>query len=313
MTKKIYAVIALLAIHLGAEPARADLVYQGKHYPDRTHLYYQFTWLTPIQSGGSCHVFSTSGLFEAACFRETGKHVNISEAALFYAWLRPAILAGKLSYLKSGGGLITPWDAGDPATDFKNLNGGMVASEREAPFADFVAKLRQALVAEGQRRKSISEKLAHNQLSVDTANELLTRTIQAAPARVVAEMDGDLRARIPSGRVAADGTWMPHTADRGIQACVNRFTMHSRPYSTSEALATLAAQQPFLCSAYVDFGSRRLTEAFIPGGRHATLVIGYRKNPRFRDGIEYLVRDSNSFLPEWGWNVEQCDSVMTID
>src|SRR4051812_33531015 len=35
------------------------------------------------QQGGTCHIFSTAALYEAACFRKTGAKVQLSEAVLF--------------------------------------------------------------------------------------------------------------------------------------------------------------------------------------------------------------------------------------
>jgi len=62
--------------------------YNGKTYPVEVDLSTQLTRPNKLQVGGTCHVHAAVDLFEAACYRATGEHVNLSEAYLSYRHLR---------------------------------------------------------------------------------------------------------------------------------------------------------------------------------------------------------------------------------
>ena len=69
---------------------KADFSYAGKTFRDSVDLS-NLHPETKIQHGGSCHVHSAASLFEAACYKETGQRIKLSEAYLFYRHLRQTV------------------------------------------------------------------------------------------------------------------------------------------------------------------------------------------------------------------------------
>ncbi len=89
------------------------------------------------QTGGTCHLVSQVDLFEAACFRLTGKRINLSEAYLTHEHLKAALKdAARVNTLLSRkmGEHLTTFDGALPSDvrSLKRIMSGDVCVESEA-------------------------------------------------------------------------------------------------------------------------------------------------------------------------------------
>ncbi len=109
--------------------------------PPMIDLSYQFGPTCESQIGGSCHVFAQTALFEAACFKKTGKHIDISEETLFEQHLKRQLetMGEEALYpdqlIQGGEQVISGHVDGSQkiGKTLERIHSGQVCTEREAP------------------------------------------------------------------------------------------------------------------------------------------------------------------------------------
>lgn len=116
-----------------------------------THQYspdlrYQFSPRVPLQVGQTCHISAAVALWEAACFKKTGKRVDISEGYQIYKHLEQQIQKRPsydvLSFLLLKDGPLTDFDGGDIRDTLARLKAGNALVESEFTSESFYQKVR---------------------------------------------------------------------------------------------------------------------------------------------------------------------------
>lgn len=287
----------------------------------------QFNKYSQIQSGGTCHIFSATANFEAACFRATGKHINISEAHAAYLHFRKELGKTKSYPLEEVGidssNITATGDGGYAFNTLNRLNRGICTTEENFPFdAVFVnylqapqkeeqAKLNKAIkfVAEQDKTSEPTGKLENlfrHLYKYPTKGEALEKRQTVAenfyktrfPKKMQKSMDNFYHQKEPTAtETLATGEIKPIHLPEALNECVtkHKFDIKKHLYTPETIMSLLDKGFPVICEGYYRWAD---------GGQglHSSNIIGYRSNPKFKGGIEFLIRDSNALFPEWGWS-----------
>jgi hypothetical protein len=274
--------------------------YGDRRFNAEVNLSTHFASDIAIQSGGSCHIFAASALFSEACYRKTGKWVDMSEAYLFSQHLR-AEFGGRSRYgvaehkKESGLGMLTALDGGDakiaPGDTLDRMLEGKTCSRDCFPFdATFREAIREPI------RKNLGpleERLKVIEETAPVGNEELRETKKQRrefvtrwyEGRVPGEVCGSLRDH-ETGHLRKQ-TPEEEAAIRNCIGSVGRYVVKKeREFDVGDLLGLLDRGIPILCVGTFEFG---------PGseGGHASMLVGYRYN-RTSPHITWFFRDSNS-------------------
>ncbi len=115
-------------------------------FPAQVDLSNQYREVVSRQKGGSCHVFASSALVEANCFRKLGKHVDLSEAYLMNQHLQKKLKSVEALDLDEGcvknPNYVIPNAALDGGHSYKTLNiiktHGVCTEEEFTGYIDFI-------------------------------------------------------------------------------------------------------------------------------------------------------------------------------
>jgi len=269
----------------------------------------QFPANVKIQQGGTCSLYASAGLVEAACFRKTGKHVNFSEAALYVQYLDQLLSdpAGNYSILPKTADAFTDMDGVlRSGWSINHLIKGIDCfNANELPFdSNFVQHIQAIIQAYGNEEAQALEK-APSQAKSNQDLARLTRAISRDERRAA---DDELRFELGQyvGTSGSDPDIAECVSGKPIQ--VVDLSTHPWERVSAAAIETQVRQNhvPVLCEREWSYtnpdGSKNK-------GLHAVVVSGVRVDS---DGNkEFLIRDSNFEHPYW-FALSDCQRALVI-
>jgi len=257
----------------------------------------QFLANVKIQEGGTCSLFASAGLVEAACFRRTGKHVNFSEAALYLQYLDTLLLSpsGNYPILPKSQGEFTEMDGVlRSGWSVDHLIKGMDCfNETDLPFdMHFVQHVQAIIQAYGKEEAHLLEQ-APSQAKSSQDLARLMGSIRRDEQRAA-----DEELRFEFGQYIS-----PSGSDPDIAACLSGKPMRvadlsAHPWErvSGDVVEAQVRQHhvPVLCEREWSYTN---SDGSKTEGLHAFVVSGERGG---NDGKkEFLIRDSNIEQPYW--------------
>jgi hypothetical protein len=289
--------------------------FAGSDARDRADLSWMFPREVIRQTGQTCHIYSALGAMDAACSRAAGQPVLFSRAYQIMSHIKDKLRDRKpKDWTYSAFFSLAPWseseitglDQGWARNTLKRvISEGARVSDRQLGMD--VQKVLQPLKAwakkwggpERERLQEINESFKLALLSDEDAECATSQALRETYQRGTEELDQLMKDLLrpgsePSALESAD-------ADPAIRACFerHRFEVRHGEFSIHKMKELLSKGIPMICEGLF----------FLNGdddepGMHSTLVVGYRPNREFPDGIEYKVRDSYLGTQNWGWTLD---------
>lgn len=259
---------------------RADPTWPGADLSE------QFSKLSGMQRGGSCHIYSAVALIEAACFRGTGQRIKLSEEWYFFKHLQYKLFSERPNIEDTvRKGSITSIDGGDPTDTIKRFKSGMLCIDSERASSESETLMLQIFV-EGVKRKY--EKQKSEILLSPTFQSDAERESALAKAKFLNSFK--LRRTIEETIESAD---LKHTTAKFTQEQLNKIKQQRElitqcyskglqyehvPFELNLATELLDAKIPFIC----------MTED------HGNVVLGYDKRTDAAANIVYSFKFKDS-------------------
>jgi hypothetical protein len=296
--------------------------FEGQTYKTSVDLRHLFRVKTQVKTGGLCHLFSATSIYEAACFELTGNHVDFSEAYLAYRFYRRQF--GNLEFYDHQKPVrystsLTNLDGGRPEFSIDLLEKQETCQESSYAFNQgFIDNIRNFIQTENQWYEGLKRKL-NKRYPDPVQREKMLKTCATERGKIANNeicnlLDNHFQENATSVNLSQTNAGLKISSpDSKIRSCFqDKQETHKGQYFTHGlALKLLNNGHPFTCFGNIqlpkDFGKYKKFQAH--AGKwvsHITTVIGYRKNPDFENGIEYLVRDSNLDEPFWGFDINNC-------
>lgn len=267
----------------------SDEFFTDNQLENRVDLSPQFASCVSIQKGGSCHVFSSVALLEAACYRRLKAqgvpadkaHLDLSEARVFAEHLKQKYenVAPKDLNLRADAASFTPYDGGDA---YQNLvamtQKGEACTESQIPFGpSFEHSLDSAKVAAITLQLTLANSPA---MAKDSA--FYKEAFQKSFCQRMTNYE------------SCDESSAPTPEEQKLRLCINQWSSpepKTMPYTDEDAIRLLNKGIPFICSGYLQLG----TDGTI--GSHATTIVGYQRlentSDRSKSDVTWFIRDSN--------------------
>ena len=254
------------------------------------------------QHGDTCHIYAAAELFEAACFRRTGRSFKLSEAHHYLLHLRAQAADARAGSYSDGvnWSSMTVYDRGRAEVSLRRLLDGQGLAVQEFPVLDdsLETSLREVSKPYRARYGEIYEQMKKGALS-DPEAVLAQRPVGHDALEAV------LR-RLDKGAPTS-------TRNPALLACLKDPPLlhQMTPWSRPLMHVLLASGHPVLCSTpFVRGGTPGTT---IPGDWHVFMVLGYRPAEKVPGGTEYLVLDPVLPAPVWGYWFENCRPASWLD
>lgn len=291
--------------------------YKGARYRD---LSWQYRKTIPQQSSSNdtwrtlaCHTYAATALIEAACYRRTQKHIDLSEPALlYYNYMKKLSEKSDLvwndffpSYSNVNPqlqGILGFLDAGYASRDIGGENVGAICEQKQ-----FISM------------SQLSNVLHSSLRIVDMAFKILPEIaprIQVFPTKT---MKGIITERMRTIEVPKE---KPSKAF--LDCFAAPLEEQTEFYSEKEALDLLDRGIPFVCHTFAEFEDGKLVlsskgsdqpipfalkpESDEDEAEHETNIVGYRKDANGK--IRWLVRDSN--FEHLVWSTGNCSFITYI-
>jgi hypothetical protein len=265
--------------------------------------------LSQCQVGGTCHAFASVAAFEAACYSATRKRVDLSEVPIWTRNLKENLLnRNQLTIFPLEGGRIWGMDSGYVDRDLRWLvDEKLVCSERECPVDEktVVGPMREIVKRLGMLEiaelNDAYRRWKANEISEAESSKRQKETREKYGKAAVEELERLMTTRwLPGSQVTPN--WKLETRDPDIQGCFENYRYEVRREGTSVARIKelLDHQIPVVCSLKLRTSPESKEFA------HSMVIIGYRPNPQYPNGVQYLVRDSNGSSPSWDWKIPGC-------
>jgi len=306
LSMKITACLIIFTV-TRAESNEYQLSEQG--FPDKVDLSYQFRKETKCQIGGTCHIFAATALMEGACYRATGKKIDISEAYFMYHHWRDVIKSSRydLSELypadtnavdaENTRNMIFYFDGGYPIETISRALSKSICTENEFPLEkEFLKKISHhnkilnKIVADEIQKKS---KIFGEKVGKAVA---VAFTEKSTKEYYCDKLDNTALCFIPPSTVkkkSKEKGIIATSNDPDLRACFKKKpkVVNLEDPKEEVLLKLLRNKIPFVCSTFVSYGDGK-------SGAHALVVTGYEMIEGERI---YLARDSNGYgdISQW--------------
>lgn len=268
----------------------------------RVDLTPQFGSCIEIQKGGTCHVFSSAALLEAACYRrlktlgapEKDARINFSEARIFATHLERKFknMNAKDISLNGSDWSLTPYDGGSA---YDNL---VAMIQNDAACSD------EAIPFDGTFRQSLD-----SARSAAITLQVVMRMNPALAKDSVFFKEAFQKSfcnRMQNFAQCNDSDAEP-VKDPNAEKIRRCFDTWPRPevksirFSETEALKLLNRGLPFICTGNLKLGNTNTI------GMHATTIVGYQQHDdpadHSKSAITWLIRDSNYSDVQANWQI----------
>ncbi len=273
--------LKLIFISLLATFAHAEIKFpSGDSYPDSMDLKNQFNEVSEKQSFGACHIYAAVGAIETACSRHTGKKIKLSEAYEFYRHSRIQ-LDNPNSYkfiIDTKDGQFSSNDAGAyEVTLSRIINEGTMNSSQFS-----MGDIKDALVQANRIRNTYSS------LSPEQRKKLINEFEEQVRKALKQSYDKKfLELATNDYDKTEHGYKLKLQNDNPASQCDFQEMRYKGIRSTPESMvAFLAKGFPVICQYYFD-------EKKPERGQHVVIYGGYAKRPDLKDGIGFMIRNSN--------------------
>ncbi len=278
---------------------------ETKRFPADVRLTPQFNPRKICQSGGTCHIHTAVNLLEAACYRATGKRLDLSEAYYYYRHIRPQLEKGYAIDKKVEPYLATHKDGGRVERTVERFRNGSVCLENDfkCTTADFVnwtrlngehftEFLELKVESDGEQAylkalpgfKKISEKI----VKVRSSSKLRA----TYPGDFQREMDvmAGRALNQPSMYESKEG-YVKKSENPAVKACIAAgINYKAVPYSEEKMISLLARGIPVGCSGFVGYEGDEKPVDY--SARHVFTINGYRYDEETNQ-MRFAHRDSN--------------------
>lgn len=276
----------------------------GKRFPAKVDLTPQFRDEKSCQSGGTCHVHSAVNLLEAACYRATGRKLDISETYYYYRHLRQQLYPGykidkevePMAALHQDGGFVErnvqqfqrghvclESDFACSTSEFvrwTNMHGNLLSMEFKAQVREEMEAAREKALlfkrlsaATTETFSTVGKKLTFPKMFRDEMDEKAGRALKI---RSMYDKDSGHAARSP---------------DPDLQDCLDvGVHVKSVSYSEEKLLELLGLGFPVACTGFVGYEGDK--EPLDRSSRHVFPITGYERDPKTKK-ITFTNRDSN--------------------
>lgn len=284
-------------------------------YPTTVDLSREFPTREEEQEGGSCHVYSSTGLFGHACFRQTGQWVDLDETYLMLRHLRqqfiiesrkPATLENQLVesfrlliFQINSNGIISPFDGVKPASvtsTLTRITGGSCRMEKPHFKAQ---NLNFWINFSAEFERDYRNTAGQDYASVMRFYAQMVQRIDAVLTAIdaVDKRDG-------YGPVIRD-------QDPLLKECLNRkWSITSNNWNEETAYALLSKGIPFACAGNWDVNSKTINYYRDKPSNHIAIITGY---DRTSSGTLWKVRNSqNNMVTQDNWDLRACEKMVVL-